>query len=201
MNFKEKFWSWKLLFIYASSPVIVRDISIYGTCFLFAIIVQKVKVFCFSDPLNQKMTQQSDVTSDSQLLYKFFKSSLFISANTYEKYTVSKDYCTARQDDKMCFLPNCRYHVILMEDFKGFQQTLDPICFNYQHVDCLYTLFKYRFSSKIVVRKTQLFKNLQSVVYFNHQSRRMDRMPIIAKKRILRKKYKKPLLSSFQKTK
>ena len=42
---------------------------------------------------------------------------------------------------------------------------------------------------------------MQRVVRFNHQNREMDRMPSFAKMRLLRKKYKKHLLSSFQKTK
>ena len=65
----------------------------------------------------------------------YLKNSLFISANTYEKYIVSKD-------DKMCFLPNCRYHIILIGNIKELLKKLDAFCFNYQHVDCLYTLFK-----------------------------------------------------------
>ena len=131
----------------------------------------------------------------------YSKSSLFISANTYEKYTVSKEYCIAGHDDKMCFLPNCRYHIILIGNIKELLQKLDAFCSNYQHVDCLYTLFKYRFSGKIVVKSGQLFDNLQRAVHFNKQNRGVDRMPSIAKKRLLRKKYKKHLLSSFQKTK
>ena len=78
---------------------------------------------------------------------------------------------------------------------------LDAICFNYQHVDCLYTLFKLRFSGKIVVKSRQLFDNLQRAVHFNQQNRGVEKMPSIAKKRLLRKKYKKHLFSSFQKTK
>ena len=42
---------------------------------------------------------------------KFSKNSLFTSANTYQKHIVSKEYCIARHDDKMCFLPNWRYHI------------------------------------------------------------------------------------------
>ena len=131
----------------------------------------------------------------------FSKNSLFISANTYEKIIVCKKYCIARHDDKMCFLPNCRYHNILIGNIKELLQKLDAFCFNYQHVDCLYTLFKYRFSGKIVLRSRQICDNVQRAVNFNHQSRGVDRMPNIAKKRLLRKKYKKQLLSSFQKTK
>ena len=125
---------------------------------------------------------------------------LFISANTYEKFFVSREYCIARHDDKMCFLPNCRYQFILIGNIKELLQKLDAFCFNYQHVDCLYTLFKYRFIGKSVINSGQLFDNLQRAVHFNQQNRGVDRMPSIAKKRLLRKKHKKHLLSSFQKT-
>ena len=114
---------------------------------------------------------------------------------------VSKEYCFARHDDKMCFLPNCRYHYILIGDIKELLQKLDAFCFNFQHVDCLYTLLKYRFSSKIVLKSGQLFDNLQRAAHFNQQNRGVDRMPSIAKKRLLRKNFKKLSLSSFQKTK
>ena len=126
---------------------------------------------------------------------------LFFSANTYEKYIVSKEYCIARHDDKMCFLPNCRYHIILIGNIKELPQKLDAFCFNYHHVDCFYTLFKYRFSDKIVLKSGQIFDKLKKAVHFKQQNRGVDRMPSIAKKRLLRKKFKKHLLSSFQKTK
>ena len=135
------------------------------------------------------------------LYTNYSKNRLFISANTYEKSIVSKEYCIARHDDKMWLLPNCRYHIILIGNIKELLQKLDAFCFNYQHVDCLYTLFKYRFSDKIVVKSGQLFDKLQRAVHFNQQNRGVDRVPSITKKRLLRKKYKKRLLSSFQKTK
>ena len=72
----------------------------------------------------------------------YSKNSLFDSANTFEKYSVSEEYNIARHDDKLFFLPNCRYHIFLIGDIKDLLQTLDAFCFNYQHVDCLYTLFK-----------------------------------------------------------
>ena len=131
----------------------------------------------------------------------FLENSLFNSANTFEKYIVSKEYCTARHDDKMCFLPNCTYHIIQIGNIKELLQKLDAFCFNYQHVESLYTLFKYRFSDKIVLKSGQLFDNSQRAVRFNQQNRGVDRMPSIAKKSFLRKKFKKQLLSSFQNTK
>ena len=131
----------------------------------------------------------------------FSKNSLFISANTFENYIVSIEYCIAGHDDKMSFLPNCRYHIILIGNIEELLQELDTFCFNYQHVDCFCTLFKYRFSGKIVLKSGQLFDNVQRKVRFNQRNRGVDRMPSIAKKGLSRKKYKKHLLSSFQKTK
>ena len=120
----------------------------------------------------------------------YSKNSLFISVNTYENYIVSKEHCLASHDDKMFFLPNCRYHVILKGNLKDLLQKLDAFCFNYQHEDCLYTLFKYRFSGKIVIKTGQLFDNLQRAVHFNQQNRRVDRTPSIAKQRLLWKSTK-----------
>ena len=129
------------------------------------------------------------------------KNSFFISANTYAKLIVSKECCIACHDDKMCFLPNCIYHNILIGNIKEMLQKLDAFCFNYQDVDCLSLLSRYRFSGKTVIKTGQLFDNLQRAVHFNQQIRGVDRMPSIAKKRLLRKKYKKHWLSSLQKTK
>ena len=57
----------------------------------------------------------------------YSKNSLFTSANSYEKYIVSKEYCIARHDDKICFLPNCRYHIILIGNMKELLQNLDAL--------------------------------------------------------------------------
>ena len=135
------------------------------------------------------------------LYTNYSKNSLFISANTYEKLIVSEEYCIALHDDKMWFLSNCRYHIIEIGNLKELLKRLDAFCFNYQHVDCLYTLFKHSFSGKIVVKSGRTIDNVQRAVHFNHQNRGVDTKPSIAKKRLLWRMYKKHLLSSFQKTK
>ena len=132
---------------------------------------------------------------------KISEKSFFISASTYEKFIVCKDYCIAHHDDKTCFLPSCKYHILLHGNVEELLKKLDTFCFTYQHVDCLYTLFKYRFSGKVIAKSGQVFDNVQRAVDFNHRNKGVDRMPSIAKKRLLRKKYKKHLFSSFQKTK
>ena len=131
---------------------------------------------------------------------KFSEKSFFISASTYEKFIVCKDYCIAHHDNKMCFLPSCKYHILLHGNVEELLKKLDTFCFTYQHVDCLYTLFKYRFSGKVIAKSGQVFDNVQRAVDFNHRNKEVDRMPSIARKRLLRKKYKKHLFSSFQKT-
>ena len=45
---------------------------------------------------------------------KFSEKRLFISANTYEKHIVCKDYCIAQHKDKTCLLPSCKYHILLL---------------------------------------------------------------------------------------
>ena len=132
---------------------------------------------------------------------KFSEKSLFISANTYEKYFVCKYYCIAHHDDKTCFLPFCKNHILLLGNVQELLKKLETFCFTYHYVDCLYTLFKYRFSGKVVAKSGQVFDNVQRAVDFNHRNKGVDRMPSIAKKGLLRKKYKKYLFSSFQKTK
>ena len=118
----------------------------------------------------------------------YSKNSLFISAATYKNYIASKDYSIARHFDKMCSLPNCRYHIVLIGDIKELLQNMDACCFNYQHVDCLYTFFKCRFVGKLVVKSGQLFDNMQKAFHFNNQHREKDKMPSIEKKWLLRKK-------------
>ena len=68
-------------------------------------------------------------------------------------------------------------------------------------MDCLFTLFKYRFSGKVIAKSGLVFDNVQQAVEFNHRNKEVDRMPSIAKKILSRKKYKKHLFSSLQKTK
>ena len=113
---------------------------------------------------------------------KILEKSLFISANTYEKYIVCKDYCIVHHDDKTCFLPACKYHIKLLGYVEELLKKLDTFCFTYQHVDCLYALFKYRFSGKVITTSGQVFDNVQRAVDFNQRNKGVDRMPNIAKR-------------------
>ena len=127
--------------------------------------------------------------------------SLSISATTYEKYIVSKDYCIAHHKEKRCFLPVCKYHTVLLGNVQELLKKLDTVCFTYQHVDCLYTLFKYRFSAKIFAKSRQVFANLQRAVDFNQRNKGVDRMPNNGKKSFLRKSSKSIYSAPFERQK
>ena len=99
------------------------------------------------------------------------------------------------------FLTACKYHIILLGKVEELLKKLNTFCFTYQNVDCLYTLFKYRFSEKVSVKNEQVFDIVQRAVDFNQRNKGVDRKSSIAKKGFLRKKYKKHMFSSFQKTK
>ena len=132
---------------------------------------------------------------------KISEKSLFISANTYKKYIVCTDYCIAHYDDKTCFLAACKYHIILLAIVEELLEKLDTFCFTYQHVDCLYTLFKCRISGKVFAKSGKVFDNVQRGVDFNHRNKGVESMPSIAKKKLLREKFREHLFSSFQQTK
>ena len=117
--------------------------------------------------------------------------------NTLFVKTTASPITTTRR----VFLPFCKYHILVFGNVQELLKKLNTFCFTYQHVDCLYTLFKYRFSGKVIAKSGQVFDNVQRAVDFNHTNKGVDRMPSIAKKRLLRKNYKKYLFSPFQKTK
>ena len=112
-----------------------------------------------------------------------------------------KNYCIAHHDDKTCSLPACNYHIILLGEIEELLYKLDTFCFTYQHVDCLYTLFKCRFNGKIIAKSGNVFDNVQRALSFNQRNRGVDKMPSIAKKRLLRKKFKQHFVSALQKNK
>ena len=89
-------------------------------------------------------------------------------------FLVCKDYCIAHHDDKTCFLPACKYHILLIGNVEELLKKLDTFCFTYQHVDCLYTLFKYRFTGKVIAKSGQVFDNVQRAVDFNQRNKGVD---------------------------
>ena len=78
---------------------------------------------------------------------------------------------------------------------------LDTPCFTYQHVECLYTLLKYRFNGKIIAKSGNVFENVKTAFSFNQRNRGVEKLPSIAKKKLLRKKFEQHFMSALQKNK
>ena len=91
--------------------------------------------------------------------------------------------------------------MVLLGNVEELLKKLDTFCFTYQHVDCLYTLFKYRFSGKFLANSGQVFDNVQRAVDFNHRNKGVDRMPSIAKKETLEEKVQYAIVQLFSKDK
>ena len=118
---------------------------------------------------------------------KIAEKTLFLSAKTNEKYIICKYYCIAHHDDKTCSLPACKYQIILLGEIEELLHKLNTFCFTYKHVDCLYTLFNYRFSGKIIAMSGNVFDIVLRAISFNQRNRGVDKMASFAKKRLLRK--------------
>ena len=106
---------------------------------------------------------------------------------------VSEEYCFAHHDDKKCFLPACKYLIILHGNVGELLKKLDTFCFIYQHVDCLYTLFMYRFSGKVLSRVDNCLIIYRGLFSSTTQADEWTKT--------LEEKVQKKILSSFQKTK
>ena len=135
----------------------------------------------------------------SRIYASISKNRFFASANKNEEYIICKEYCTAHHDYKLCFLPNCRYRNLLIGAIDELPEKLNAFCHTYQHVDCFYTLFKYRFSIKFWTRVDRCLIMCKEQSILTEETGERTRFPIL-KKWLLRKKYKKHFLISFQQT-
>ena len=133
---------------------------------------------------------------------KFSETFLFISTDYYEKFLVYRDYCVPAHDLAFCFMKNCKFHILLIaaKNLKDLLVKQDRACFTYQHVDCSYTLFKFRFSGNVLEKNGEILDSVERAVTFNKLNKGVDKMPSIAKKRLLRKKFKKHMLTSVQRS-
>ena len=116
-----------------------------------------------------------------------------------KKNIVTQDYCVSTHNS-LCSLENCKFHLVLIgKSFSQIFQRLDKYVYIYQEIDCLYTLFKHRFYSSIVTSRGEMFNQLRQAVQHNLRWRGAEKMPSIAKERLIRKKFKRHYLCSNQK--
>ena len=119
------------------------------------------------------------------LFAEYFEKCPIISSNTYNRDIVGKEYCVPFHNGKIRFVSNCKLHNILLGNVEELLKKFDIFCLTCQHVDCLYTVFKYRFSGKVIAKSGKVFDNVQQAVDFNHRDKGVDKMPSIAKTRLL----------------
>ena len=97
-------------------------------------------------------------------------------------------------------MENCKFHLVLIGSLLDqILQRLDKYHFTYQNVDCKYTLYKYRFYFNIISSRGDVFNQLNRAVEHNLKCRIPEKLPSVAKKRLLQKKIKRDYLSSAQK--
>ena len=100
------------------------------------------------------------------------------------------------------FKRNCKFHLLLIadKDLNDWFVRLDRVCITYQHVDCFCTPFKFRFRGNVLEINVERFDTVERTASFNKHNKGVNKMPSIAKNRLLRKKFKKHMLTSVQRT-
>ena len=199
----------------------LRDFSIYGDSFVswplshdffiyenssFGWFVQMVEVFCFPDSFVQKIAQQSDgskkVTADSQVVCKVVNKLFFLILQISSKKTL-----WAKSTALSTTIP--RYALFPLADIKFYCWVTSKSCNRYwtQCVPFMNTQTASIHSSSTDSVDILLSKLIKCLKMWKEQSASIkrnsgvERMFSIAKKKLSRKKYRKHLLSSFQKTK
>ena len=129
----------------------------------------------------------------------YSKKSLFISVSneSYEKYIVTQDYCMSTHNSS-CSSENCKFHFILMGTyFYQIFHRLDKYIYVYQEIDCLYTTLNTDFIHVLLHQAEKYSMSL--IEQFKITMERSRKDATIAKKRLIRKKYKRHYLSFNEK--
>ena len=132
---------------------------------------------------------------------EYCKKSLFnsVSSDFYEHYIVINNFCVSTHNS-YCSLENCKFHILLIgSSFDQSLQRLGNFHFTYQIFDCLYTLYKNRFFSSVISSAGEVFNQIDRAVHHNLKWKGAEKLPSVAKKRLLRKKFKRHYLGSNRK--
>ena len=145
------------------------------------------------------------VTAMCQALPSFYsdycQKSLFISVSSdfYEKSLVTKNFWVSIHNS-YCSLENCNFHILLIGSY--FDQTLQRLGnshFTNQIINCLYTLYKYRFYLNVISSTGEVFNQFDRAVHHNLKWKGAEKMPSVAEKRLLHKQFKRHCLCCNQK--
>ena len=120
---------------------------------------------------------------------------LSVSVREYKPYLLTKKYSVATHNDNFCPLKTCHCHIILISSsVKEILETIENLSYFYQTVDCLYTLYKHQFFGSILEESGVVFAQLTRAVEHNLENEYVEKVDIISKKRLSRKKLKRHLL-------
>ena len=139
--------------------------------------------------------------SSSQPLFRFLSKTaiFFVSINFYKKYVVTKIFCVSTHNS-YCSLGNFKFHILLIgSSFDQILQRLGNFLFRYQIIDCLYTLYKYGFYSKVISSTGEVFNQVDRPVHHNLKRKGAEKMPSVVRKRQLVKNFNRHHLCSNQK--
>ena len=72
------------------------------------------------------------------------------------------------------------------------------LSFQYQTVDCLYTLYKHQFFGHTMEEAGIVFTQLKRAVQLNSENKFVEKLPSVSKKSLSRKKFKRHLMRAEQ---
>ena len=111
-----------------------------------------------------------------------------VSENFHETLVVTRHYRVSNLSS-FCSVENCNFHLVLIGSLLDqILQRLDKNHFTYQIVDCIYTLYNNRLYFNIISSRSKIFNQLNCAVKHNLKCRIPEKLPSVAKKRLLRKK-------------
>ena len=180
-----------------------KHISKYVANFHVSLWSLWFKKLLFSDSFRQFLSQQKrafadgshNVTSNPQLSRKIFrkKVSLFLQLHM-KNFLFVKITAPPITTTRRVFYPLVFFILYYLEKLRSCY--INWIHFTY-HVDCLYTLFIYRFSRKLIAKSRNVIDNVQRAIFFYQRNREVDKKQSVAKKRILRKNFKQHFMSAL----
>ena len=104
-----------------------------------------------------------------------------------------------RLTNTICHLKNYSYHIILISSsINELLQKMDDLSSQYQTVDCLYTLYNHQFFGHTMDEAGIVFSQLKRALKHNSENKFVEKLPIVSKNRLSRKKFKRHLLRAEQ---
>ena len=165
-----------------------RLASIHGTSFpSFLVVCNKTVLLCYSDKISTFRCQLC-CCRWYPVFRQIVQKSVFLILQAPTKVTLwaKTTVCLPRWQDVL--LTHLQISHFTNRNHWSFAANMNALCFTYQQVDYLCTLFKYRFNDKLVFKSRQVLNIEQGAVYFDQKPNGVDKLFCIGKRRLLKKK-------------